>query len=76
MSQVTRGYQRDWSSTTNSTTVEVFSLQFIPLNPPEPIKTRESAFNEETARVIREARVGKNVIRCKSADDMLRKLGI
>jgi DNA-damage-inducible protein J len=32
--------------------------------------------NEETAKDIREARLGKGVVICKNADDMFRKLGI
>ena len=32
--------------------------------------------NEETARAIKEARAGKDVVVCKDAEDMFQKLGI
>jgi DNA-damage-inducible protein J len=32
--------------------------------------------NAETAKAIQEAREGKDVVRCKDADDMLKRLGL
>lgn len=32
--------------------------------------------NKETAKAIKEARAGKNIVKCKDADDLFDKLGI
>jgi len=46
------------------------------LNPLEPIDVDRRVPNDETAKVIKHALAGKNVVRCESADDMFRNLGI
>ena len=37
---------------------------------------RRDVPNDETARVIRDARADRNLVRCENVDEMIRKLGI
>ncbi len=76
MSQALRSNFRDWTSTTNSAMVTVFPIEFIALNPPEPIRAHDRVPNAETETAIRDTLAGKDVVRCESASEMFRKLGI
>ncbi len=63
-------------STTNGTTYMNVPIRFDRLDPPEPIAADRRTPNAETIKAIEDTLAGKNVVRCTSADDMFRKLGI
>jgi len=76
MSQAMKNNRFGGPCTTNTATVTTFVVPFVALNPPQPIEVDRRVPNDETAKVIKDSLAGKNVVRCESADDMFRKLGI
>ena len=76
MNHITRAPRECFASTGNSTGIVGNVIDLIRVYPPEPIKSQQETPNDVTIQAMTDVRAGKNLVRCKSADDMFRKLGI
>jgi antitoxin component of RelBE/YafQ-DinJ toxin-antitoxin module len=69
--------QRTWlCDTTNSTGFINRYITLARVIPPEPIRPREEVPNATTAKAIEDTLADKDVVRCESANEMFRNLGI